>query len=69
MTSGPSTYLGSYHFGTIQKSLALPFPIAIMSRQDFLDLTAEVDTVPDLTYYLLDRFEFLKQAYESMPLS
>jgi hypothetical protein len=61
------SHIEKLHFGTIQKSLALPFPIAIMSRQDFLDLTAEVDTVPDLTYYLLDRFEFLQQAYESHP--
>src|SRR6266446_2246651 len=58
-----SNHIEKLHFGTIEKSLALPFPVAIMSRQDFLDLTAEVDTVPDLTYYLLDRFEFLKQVY------
>ena len=61
------SHIEKLHFGTIQKSLALPFPVAIISRQDFLDLTAEVDTVPDLTYYLRDRFEFLKQAYASHP--
>jgi hypothetical protein len=49
------------HFGTIQKSLSLPFPVAIMTQQDFLDLTEEVDTIPDLYYYLQDRFEFLKR--------
>jgi len=55
------------HYGTIQRSLALRFPVAIMTRQDFLDLTMEVDTVPDLTYYLLDRFEFLKHVYTLCP--
>ncbi len=37
-----SSHIEKLHFGTIEKSLALPFPVAIMSRQDFLDLTAEV---------------------------
>lgn len=55
------------HFGTIEKSLSLAFPAAIMTRQDFLDLIIEVDTIPDLTYYLLDRFEFLKRVYPLHP--
>lgn len=55
------------HFETIAKSLSMPFPTAIMTRQDFLDLTTEVDTIPDLTYYLLDRFEFLKGIYRLHP--
>lgn len=62
-----NSHIEKLHFGTIQRSLALPFPVTIMTRQDFLDLTMEVDTVPDLTYYLLDRFEFLKQVYVLCP--
>jgi hypothetical protein len=49
------SHIEKLHFGTIQKSLAQPFPVAIMTRQDFLDLTAEVDTIPDLaTIFSID---------------
>ena len=61
------SHMEKLHFGTIQRYLALPFPIALMTRQDFLDLTVEVGTIPDLTYYHLDRFEVLKQVYALCP--
>ena len=38
-----------------------------MTQREFLDLTSEVDTIPDLTYYLHDRLEFLKQVYPAHP--
>ena len=60
-------HIENMHFKTVEMSLSLPFPVAIMTQQDFLDLTAEVDTIPDLKYYLLDRFEFLRQVYPSHP--
>ena len=51
------------HYRTVLKLLSLPFPAAIMTQQDLLDLLEEVDTIPDMALYLRDRFEFLKQAY------
>jgi hypothetical protein len=57
-------YLEKPHFKTVLKSLKLPFPVAAMTKQDFLDLLSEVDTIPDLTYYLHDRADFLRQVYE-----
>lgn len=57
-------HLEKPHFKTILKSLELPFPVAVMTKQDFLDILSEIDTVPDLTYYLNDRADFLRQVYE-----
>lgn len=51
------------HYKTVLKLLSLPFPAAIMTQQDLLDLLEEVDTIPDMAFYLRDRFEFLKQVY------
>ena len=58
-------HLEQLHFKTIEKSLNLPFANAIMTKQDFLDLLIEVDTIPDLKYYLNDRFNFVKKIYKS----
>jgi hypothetical protein len=60
-------HLESLHFGTIQKSLVAPFPIAVMTRKDFLELVLEVDTIPDLSYYLHDRFDFVTRLYSNKP--
>lgn len=61
------SHLEHLDFGTLKKSLTMPFPVAIMTLQDFLALTVEVDTVPDLMFYLLDRYAFLKCVFESHP--
>jgi hypothetical protein len=55
------------HYSSLEKSLSVPFPIAVMTRQDFLDLMSEVDTIPDLSYYLADRAAFLKTVYSQDP--
>jgi len=59
--------LEKMHYGTIEKTLGIEFPIAFMTRQDFLDLAEEIDTIPDLVYYLFDRSEFLKAVYPPAP--
>jgi hypothetical protein len=56
--------LGKLHFGTIKKSLDQEFAIAIMTKQDFLDLLAEVDTPADLSYYVSDRAKFLRAVFK-----
>ena len=55
------------HAGTLAATLDAPFPLAVMTRQDFLDLTDEVDTVPDLSYYLADRAAFLREVAPADP--
>lgn len=59
--------LDHLHFGTINNSLNLAFPSAIMTRNDFSELMNEVDTIPDLSLYIRDRFEFLKTVYALDP--
>ncbi len=61
------THIKKLHFDTVNKILEFPFPIAIMKQQDFLDLLSEVDTIPDLTYYLYDRFDFFKKHFKLQP--
>lgn len=56
--------LDKLHFGTLQKALEQEFPIAILTKQDFLDILAEVDTIADLRYYLTDRTNFLKGVWQ-----
>lgn len=53
------------HFKTVEKSTFLPFPVAFMSKNGFADLLNEVDTAPDLYFYLQDRWEFLKSVFSS----
>lgn len=55
--------LDKIHFGTLQKALDQEFPIAILTKQDFLDILAEVDTIADLRYYLVDRANFLRNVF------
>ena len=52
-------------YKTIEKSLESSFPIAFMTKNDFMFLVNEADTIPDLTYYLKDRFNFLKKIYSN----
>ncbi|MGI8835826.1 MAG: hypothetical protein ACR2H4_04210 [Pyrinomonadaceae bacterium] len=54
------TDLEKLHFGTVNKALNQEFPIAFLMKQDFTDLLTEIDTVPDLLYYLKDRAAFAK---------
>jgi hypothetical protein len=54
---------GKLHFGTLRLTLESSHPIAIITRSDFATILAEVDTVPDLGFYLGDRHRFLKQVY------
>ncbi|TYC06601.1 MAG: hypothetical protein FXF54_00275 [Kosmotoga sp.] len=46
-----------------KKTLNEDFPIAIMRKNDFQDLFEEIDTVPDLYYYLFDRYKFVKKLF------
>ena len=40
----------------------LEFPIHILSWNDLREIVKEIDTVPDLFYYLADRYKYLKIA-------
>ena len=55
--------IGRMHFETMKKSLIQDFPIAIFTKNDFIYLTKEIDTIPDLAYYLHDRYGFLKKIF------
>jgi len=59
-----NTALEPLHFETLRKSLDQQFPIAILTKRDFLDILEEVDTVADLRYYLMDRTKFMKQVLD-----
>ena len=61
------TSLEKLHFETVRKSLEQEFPIAIMIKQDFDDLLGEIDTIPDLLFYLKDRKSFLSRVFPSEP--
>jgi len=58
---------GKLHFDTLRLTLESPHPIAIITRSDFAAILAEVDTVPDLGFYLGDRYRFLKEVYKRDP--
>lgn len=51
------------HFKTVEKLLDLPYPTSVMTKHDFEHLLDEVDTIPDLYYYLKDRFTFFKTIF------
>lgn len=55
------------HFNTVRKSIDAEFPLAIMTKKGFQDLLAEIDTIPDLIYYLSDRRQFLNAVFEDCP--
>ena len=52
--------LETINYLTYKKVLELNFPISILTKSDFLFLSSEADTIPDLTYYLKDRYNFIK---------
>lgn len=54
---------GKLHFDTFRLTLESAHPIAVMTRTDFEAILNEVDTVPDLGFYLGDRYRFLKEVY------
>jgi len=55
------------HIETVSQAVEADFPLAIMTLQGFYDLLAEVDTIPDLVYYLKDRCVFLKEVFRKDP--
>lgn len=55
------------HFNTIKKCVESEFPLAVMTLDCFKELLTEVDTIPDLIYYLGDRSQFLKTAFQESP--
>lgn len=57
------TQLTKLHYKTYKKFLEQDFPIAVFTKQDFLDLLTEIDTISDLRYYLLDRMKFIKKIF------
>lgn len=59
--------LNNIHYESYKKSLNLKFPIAIITKKDFLDLLIEINTIPDLIYYLKDRHKYLKSIYHDCP--
>lgn len=61
------TPIEKLHFETVSKSLEQEFSIAIMTKHDFNDLLGEIDTVPDLLFYLKDRKAFLKHVFQDEP--
>lgn len=59
--------LEDIHRQSYKKTLENDFPIAVMTKNDFEDLLIEIDTVPDLLYYLRDRHNFVKDIYSHCP--
>lgn len=59
--------LNNIHYKSYKKSLDLKFPIAIITKKDFLDLLNEIDTISDLLYYLKDRHKYLQLIYHDCP--
>jgi hypothetical protein len=57
--------LETINYLTYKKVLELNFPISILTKSDFLFLSSEADTIPDLTYYLKDRYNFIKLIFEN----
>lgn len=56
---------GKLHFDTLRLTLESHHPIAIIKRSDFARVLVEVNTVPDLGFYLGDRHRFLREVYPS----
>ena len=59
--------LEKIHYESYKKTLNNNFPICIVTKNDFIDLLIEIDTVSDLLYYLKDRHDFVKSIYENCP--
>ena len=54
------------HYQTVKLSLEVDFPLAIMTSLAFSRLLREIDTVPDLYFYLRDRWEFLQTDFPAL---
>lgn len=59
--------LEKMHFESFKKSMKTDFPLAIMTLDGFRDLMTEVDTIPDLVYYLEDRHHFVNTVFRNTP--
>lgn len=61
------TDLDKIHYESYKKTLNGKFPICVITKNDFIDLLVEIDTVSDLLYYLKDRHDFVKPIFEKCP--
>jgi hypothetical protein len=61
------TKLENIHYESYKKLNTSNFPIAVMTKKDFVDLLVEIDTVSDLLYYLKDRYKFVNTVFEKCP--
>lgn len=61
------TKLENIHYESYKKLNTSNFPIAVMTKKDFVDLLVEIDTVSDLLYYLKDRYKFINTVFEKCP--
>ncbi len=59
--------LENIHYDSYKKINASNFSIAVMTKNDFVDLLIEIDTVSDLLYYLKERFEFINSVFQECP--
>lgn len=59
--------LENIHYDSYNKINDSNFPIAVMTKNDFVDLLIEIDTVSDLLYYLKDRCEFINSIFQECP--
>ena len=55
------------HYRTIEKSLAIEFPVNFLHYEGFLKVIHELDTVADIYFYLLDRARFSPYIFEHNP--
>lgn len=59
--------LENIHYDSYIKINNSSFPIAVMTKKDFIDLLIEIDTVADLLYYLKDRHKFINSVFKECP--
>lgn len=57
--------LEAINFLSYKATFSEPFPISILTKKDFIFLTCEADTIPDLLFYLKDRFNFIKSIFDN----
>lgn len=59
--------LENIHYKSYENINSSSFPIAVMTKNDFVDLLVEIDTVSDLLYYLKDRYKFVNSVFQKCP--
>lgn len=59
--------LEKVHYESYNKTLKMGFPVCVITKNDFIDLLIEIDTVSDLSYYMKDRHDFVKKIYRNCP--